>query len=63
MSNIISDQELMNQYVLLSKTEYQASIRALQSLDIINEILDHAGKYQIPNLIRIVLGKQVDDDD
>lgn len=62
MANI-TDNELLSQYVLLSREEYQASIRALQSLDIISEILDHGAKHQIPNLIRMVLGKQVDNDD
>lgn len=53
----MTDEELLS-YVLISQKVYQGSIRALQSLDIISDILDRAPEKQIPNLIRIVLGKQ-----
>ena len=59
----ITDQELLSQYVLLSKEEYMASVKALQSLDIINDILDRGDKYRIPDMIRLVLGKEVKNDD
>lgn len=59
----MTDNELLSNYVLLSREEYMASVKALQLLDIINEILDHADKYDIPNMIRMVLGKKVDEDD
>lgn len=62
MSNI-TDQELMSQYVLLSRTEYQASIRALECIEIISNILDRGYKYDIPDMIRMVLGKEIQKDD
>jgi len=59
----MTDNELLSNYVLLSREEYMASVKALQSIDIISDILDRGPSYDIPDLIRIVLGKQVKSDD
>ena len=61
--NNITDQELLSQYVLVSKEEYAESVKAQQMIKMIGEILDHAGKYKIPNLVRMVVGKETIEDD
>ena len=63
MSNI-TDQELMNEYVLLSKHEYMGSIKALQAIDIIDGILNtkmYAGDSV--KKIKLVLGKSIEEDE
>ena len=45
--NNITDQELMNEYVLLSKHEYMGSIKALQAIDIIDGILPNFGTFSM----------------
>ena len=53
----MTDEELLG-YTLISQKVYQGSIRALQTLDIISDVLDRMPEKQIPNVIRIILGKQ-----
>ena len=60
----MTDQELMNEYVLLSKQEYMGSIKALQAIDIIDNILNtkmYAG--DAVKTIKLVLGKSVEEDE
>ena len=60
----MTDQELMNEYVLLSKQEYMGSIKALQAIDIIDNILNtkmYAG--DAVKTIKLVLGKRVEEDE
>ena len=60
----MTDQELMNEYVLLSKQEYMGSIKALQAIDIIDGILNtkmYAG--DAVKTIKLVLGKSVEEDE
>ena len=56
------DEDIMLNYVLLSKAEYFGSIKALQAIDIISDALDHAPEPAIPNIIRLVLGKELVND-
>ena len=51
--------EQKSEYVLLSREEYQGSIKALQAIDIINDVLDRAPENAIPNIVRLVLGKEI----
>lgn len=59
----MTDKELLEDCVMLSKTEYNGSVRALQIIDIISDILD-ADMYQNQtiDMIRLVLGKKVKED-
>lgn len=54
----MTDNELMNQYVLVTKEEYQTGTKAMQLLEIINEILDYADEYRQIPMIKLVLGKK-----
>lgn len=56
------NEDLMLNYVLLSHGEYQGAIKALQVIDQISNALDRAPEQAIPNLIRIILGKETIDD-
>lgn len=60
----MTDKELLEDCVMLSKTEYNGSIRALQIIDIISDVLD-AKMYQGDTIktIKLVLGKNVKDDE
>lgn len=53
----MSDNELINGYVLISRKTYFNSVRALHALDIISDILDRCHNDNIPDMIRLVLGK------
>lgn len=57
----MNDEVWLN-YVLMPNVEYNGSIRALQAIDIISEVLDHAPEGAIPNIIRLVLGKELVND-
>lgn len=59
----MTDNELLSQYVLVSKEEYMNSVKAIQSIEIINDILDRGASYQIPDMIRMVLGKKVENNE
>lgn len=56
----MTDNELLSQYVLVSKEEYMNSIKAVQAIEVINDILDRGASYQIPDMIRLILGKKVE---
>lgn len=58
----MSDEELLN-YVLLPTHLYNSSIKALQAIDIISDALDRAPEAAIPNVIRLILGKEIRLDD
>lgn len=58
----MTDSELMSNYVLMGRKEYDAAIRVLQTFDVINDILDRAHESEQIRMIRIVLGKGQKDD-
>ena len=57
MKDYITDRELLSEYVLMGRTEYDGAIRALQAIDIINDILNRKHESEQLEMIRIVLGK------
>lgn len=57
----ITDKELLD-YVLLPINEYEGSIKALQMVDIITDVLDRCPEAAIPNIIRLVLGKKLQEE-
>ena len=57
----MENEDIFLNYVFISRKEYFNGIRALDAIDTVSEILDHAPEKQIPNLIRMILGKKVNE--
>lgn len=49
-------EEIMLNYVLISKTTYEGCVKAMYEHDIIREVLLHAPEASIPGIIRMVMG-------
>lgn len=57
----LSDRKML-EYVLVPINEYEGGVKALQVVDIIEDTLDRAPERAIPNIIRLVLGKELVND-
>ena len=57
----LSDREML-EYVLVPINEYEGGVKALQAIEIIEDTLDRAPERAIPNIIRLVLGKELVND-